>query len=671
MRRGCARLAATATASVALVAAGEAASQTAAAAAAKADPEEMVVLGERRPEADVLAGATLTRIETDPRLREGAGIDDLLAEVPGVQVRRFGGAGGPFEVSIRGSSPQQVPILLDGVRLESALTNRGDLSTICLDVVEGLEVTRGAGAGRVGSGAIGGVVNLVPRRPGEHPATRVRVAGGHFGTVEGSLRHTRRVGETELSLAYCGFHTDGDFDFQRGRSNTGGGSSPIVERINNEADRHSALVRLARPMGDARLRLTFLGGHVERGTPGFEWNQRASAEDENARMLSVIQVDGAFGRPSTAGGAVGTEPRPSPRYAATLAHQFEDNDFEDPEPQPGLDPIDTETRLHTLTPRFVVSGETRGLGARLEAGLLAEGRFETRASNEASRKSRLGGSLRAELTAHWLDDRLRISPSLRLERYEGLSAQWLPALFVEADPLPWLRLRASASRSYRAPSFGELYLPDRGFERGNEDLDPERAWNAEAGLRITSPFEATWADFEIEATIFAGRVDDSIVFQRISPLTSAYVNTGRVDVRGHELALRWSPHDWIRLTAARTVTDAKLDANDARVSGVARSQVDGRLELGPRDRFKLAAEVQYRGRIVTSENFGEIPSRVVFDASASVDLVPLFGRDALGPLASAWLTVRGRNLSDTAVRDARFFPRPGRNGIIALEGVFR
>ena len=133
---------------------------------------------------DVLAGATTTRIDTDLRLIEGAQIDDLLSEVPGVQIRRFGGAGERFEISIRGSRPEQVPVFLDGVRLNTSLTGRSDLSGICLDVLEEIQVTRGAGAARAGSGAIGGVVNLVSRRAPEDPETRLSL-GRQF-------RHARR-----------------------------------------------------------------------------------------------------------------------------------------------------------------------------------------------------------------------------------------------------------------------------------------------------------------------------------------------------------------------------------------------------------------------------------------------------------------------------------------------
>lgn len=624
--------------------------------------EEMIVVGEARPAMDVLAGATTTRIEADRGLIEGAQIDDLLAEVPGVQVRRFGGVGERFEISIRGSTPEQVPVFLDGVRLDSSLTGRSDLSTICLDVLDEIQVTRGAGAARAGSGAIGGVVNLVSRPAPEIAETRVRASAGNFGAYEGSVRHARRLEKWDLALAYCGFHTDGDFEYQRQRNNVGGGGSPIVTRDNNESDRHTALFQAAHPVGAGRLGLSHLTSHLDRGNPGLESDPRLRAQEKNLSTLTTLRFD----HPVVA--------RFDGEFGALVSHRFERNDFEDPEAVPGrIEPIDIETALHSFTARTTSAmtlAPRDGFG-RHRFSLLAEGRLDRRGSNESNAKSRAGIALRAELTSSFFERRLEVSPSLRFERYSGLDAEWIPGLFLKGRPWPWLDLKASASRSYRIPSFQELYLPDKGFERGNEDLDPEKAWNFEVGAVLRSPFESNWLDGDFEATYFAGEVDDSIAFTLISPNVIAPVNVGPSTTRGYELTLRWRPRTWLRMTAARTVTRARLDETNRNVVGIAVSQIDGRIELGPRDRFKLVGEVHYTGRIpLNPGGTAEQASRVSFDASASVDLAQLPGLRLDRYARSLWLSVRGRNLGNSAIRDARARPRPGRNFSVALEGRF-
>ena len=148
MRPLAAQLAATALVGLALGALGPAPSRAEESDddGARGSVEEMTVVGDERAEADVLAGASMVSFDADSGLLEGVRLEELLEGAPGLQIRNFGGAGEPVEISIRGSSAQQVPVFLDGVRLESSLTSRTDLSTICLDVLEAVQVTRGPGA---------------------------------------------------------------------------------------------------------------------------------------------------------------------------------------------------------------------------------------------------------------------------------------------------------------------------------------------------------------------------------------------------------------------------------------------------------------------------------------------------------------------------------------------
>ena len=55
----------------------------------------------------------------------------------------------------------------------------------------------------------------------------------------------------------------------------------------------------------------------------------------------------------------------------------------------------------------------------------------------------------------------------------------------------------------------------------------------------------------------------------------------------------------------------------------------------------------------------------------SANLAALPFLPALESVDSLWLSLRARNLSNTAVRDVGSTPRPGRNFMVALEGVFR
>jgi len=80
--------------------------------------------------------------------------------------------------------------------------------------VDRLEVSKGPGGSLYGSDAIGGVVNLITKRPGGEPHTSAAFSGESFGTWTGSATQSGDWRGTGVSLGYSGFATDGDWEFQ-------------------------------------------------------------------------------------------------------------------------------------------------------------------------------------------------------------------------------------------------------------------------------------------------------------------------------------------------------------------------------------------------------------------------------------------------------------------------
>ena len=108
-----------------------------------------------------------TTINTDDFGGEYKTTSELLSFSPGVVVRDFGGFGQLKTLSIRGSSNDQVVILLDGIRISSPIGGGVDLSTIPIDYVERFEIIRGGATALAGSDAIGGVVNIITKPTSE------------------------------------------------------------------------------------------------------------------------------------------------------------------------------------------------------------------------------------------------------------------------------------------------------------------------------------------------------------------------------------------------------------------------------------------------------------------------------------------------------------------------
>ena len=54
-------------------------------------------------------------------------VDEALRQVPGVDIRRSGSFGKTTSISIRGANPNQVQVLVDGVRVKSSTLGQAEL----------------------------------------------------------------------------------------------------------------------------------------------------------------------------------------------------------------------------------------------------------------------------------------------------------------------------------------------------------------------------------------------------------------------------------------------------------------------------------------------------------------------------------------------------------------
>ncbi len=237
------------------------------------DPEEMVVYGVRTGALPPIPGPSSQTLFTDDFVAEHKSLADLLSETEGISVRRLGAAGDRSEVTIRGSTPSQVVVTLDGVRINSILSGGLNLSRVCLPLVEQVEIIRGAGTLEAGSGAIGGVINVVTR-DGAEPGTRASVTAGSFETYEGSLTHSGVSEHFDYTLGYCGFSTEGDFKFSRPILVIDGVESRFepdrAKRINNDREQHAGTLVLGRQLWGGLLRFSDYAAYSSGGEPGVD-----------------------------------------------------------------------------------------------------------------------------------------------------------------------------------------------------------------------------------------------------------------------------------------------------------------------------------------------------------------------------------------------------------------
>jgi len=216
----------------------------------------VTVRGGRADEDDPARRAAFVTVIDAAEFRDSAtSVPELLQKSVGVSIRRFGGPGSLATASIRGSSAEQVTVLLDGVPLNRARSGAVNLSNIPLRIVERIEVYRSFAPLRFQPGAIGGVVNIVTRTPGEGPTADARATYGSFGTYEVNGAHSGRNGAWSHLLSATAGGSDGDFEF---KDDNGTRIEPsddeTTDRENNDYDGLDLFGSLAWDGGEA-LRL--------------------------------------------------------------------------------------------------------------------------------------------------------------------------------------------------------------------------------------------------------------------------------------------------------------------------------------------------------------------------------------------------------------------------------
>ncbi len=137
---------------------------------------------------------------------------ESLENQAGVQIRKNSTAGaGQSSLRLRGFGETRLRVLLDGVPFQrDGSYGQGpvDWSVLSPESVDHIEIHRGAGPAKFGN-TLGGVVNIVSKKPSEKPETTLTAVYGAMNTWDGRLSHTWKVGPVGWSLSASRFDTDG------------------------------------------------------------------------------------------------------------------------------------------------------------------------------------------------------------------------------------------------------------------------------------------------------------------------------------------------------------------------------------------------------------------------------------------------------------------------------
>lgn len=125
---------------------------------------------------------------------------DVLRRLPGVDIAQNGGLGQTASVYVRGTEAKHLLLLIDGVPVaRSGISNDPELNQIPLSLVQRVEYIRGPRSAVYGSGAIGGVVNVITMTDSEKSQVNASMGSKGYQTYDGTWR--QRFGDTMVTAA--------------------------------------------------------------------------------------------------------------------------------------------------------------------------------------------------------------------------------------------------------------------------------------------------------------------------------------------------------------------------------------------------------------------------------------------------------------------------------------
>lgn len=175
--------------------------------------DEVTVEAKRPDWESKLSPGSVTVVKPEEFKGEEKTLPDMLQAVPGVHVREVNGKGQYTTVTMRGSTAAQVGVFIDGVLANLGGDSAVDLSTIPVKNVERIETYRGYIPARFGGTYMGGVINIVTKKP-EGTHVNVELGKSSYGGKKGSLEVTAPLGSGTIMVGTNYESSDGDFKYK-------------------------------------------------------------------------------------------------------------------------------------------------------------------------------------------------------------------------------------------------------------------------------------------------------------------------------------------------------------------------------------------------------------------------------------------------------------------------
>jgi vitamin B12 transporter len=552
--------------------------------------ESVVVYGVRLEQPVTEVGSSVTIITAEEI--EALGVDfavDVLALAPGVTINQNGSFGGSASVRIRGAASEQTLVIIDGVVANDPTSPGGGFNFARLDTanIERIEILRGPQSTLWGSDAIGGVVNIITKRPDQGFGGKIFAEAGSFSFLRGGVEIGGAKDAYDYRLSAIGTTTDGisKADEINGNTEKDGFDSATVNGRGG--------IRL---WGDARLEGSFLWNDAEAEFDSFSFGSEGNVADGD-EVSKTTEL-------------VGNITLLAPAFNARLDNllllgytEIERTNFSN-----GLPSFSSEGNRVTLRYQGTFSINERN---RIAFG--AEQEDSEANGDDTTIRGLFGLYEWKPITS------LTLSAGLRRDDHEHYNGETTGRLALAYNPNDQVTLRGSWGEGYKAPSIFQTNFFCCAAVAPNADLKPETSEAYDAGITLRS----SDGRGEIELTYFNQDTSNLINF---SFAVGGYENIAEAKSSGIELLGSYHLAQWAELTAEYSYIDSR-DGMGSNLPHVPNHSGNVALIFDPSGPLSGTALVRYNGK--EQDPNGEVDSWTRVDLSARYalnDRVEFYGR---------------------------------------------
>ncbi len=451
-------------------------------------------------------------------------LKDALPYAPSIILNSIGTLGRQVDFSIRGARSSQNLVLVDGIYVNNPAAGGGvDLSNFLNADLERIEVLPGPQNLVYGPGALGGVIQLIPKKGRGKPSLKASVETVSFRTKYGAVTAQGEEGPLQFSMTTAGF--------QRGPSPF---TNPLHGNRQGDHYRNGTLsTRVGYALTDnweVEGLVRYSEGRVQFDDPRFV-HEKKEIFPFLAKNFSDTQI-----------------------LLASLENKWGHEMWEH-----SLKASYSRTRLKTTTPSFrnATIGEHPFLAYLSKFTVNPQNTLMTgfdggqeRAQEDTLHTRAHGGIFLIHTFKPF--ETTALKGGIRVDRYQDLKNQLTFNVGVDQKVTSTTTLRTSYGTNFKPPVLSDLFQKSP-WQIPNPYLKPEKSQNLEAGL------DQTFFEDKVKASVtcFLTRIEKIVLSNRLPNGKWMRFNGERRVAKGVEMAFSLKPIKTLEIKTALTLTNAK------------------------------------------------------------------------------------------------------------------